>query len=218
VSTIVIFARAPVAGEVKTRLARTVGDAAALQLYEAFLDDTCLVTQGLGARRVLAVAGDVAQPALERLAKSQRLTIEPQADGDLGARLTHAVATHVAHGPVVVIGSDAPTLPRRYLHQALDALADADVVLGPSDDGGYYLVGARVAVPELFRDVPWSTPAVLATTRARLGERAHVLLPPWYDVDEAPDLERLQRDLAQLPPSAAPATRRALATVLGSPS
>ena len=209
-STIIIFARAPVLGEVKTRLGKAIGAERALALYEAFLDDTCALTQGLGARRVMAVAGDVDHPRLQHLAKSQRLVVESQGDGDLGARMARAVATHVARGPVVIVGSDAPTLPRAHLHQALDALMAHDVVIGPSDDGGYYLVGARVDVPELFAGVRWSTPEVLATTLERLGARAYALLPAWHDVDSAEDLERLERELATLPPSVAPATRRVL--------
>jgi rSAM/selenodomain-associated transferase 1 len=212
-STLVIFAREPIAGAVKTRLGRAVGDAGALALYEAFLDDTCLNTQGLGARRVLAVLGDLGNPSLVRLGKSHRMTLEQQADGDLGAKLTAAVAGHVAAGPVVILGSDSPTLPRAYLHQALDALMDHDVVVGPAHDGGYYLIGARAPVPELFTDVAWSTPAVLPTTLARLSGRAHVVLPPWYDVDEPDDLRRLAAELATLSPTVAPATRRALAAL-----
>src|SRR5579884_3324301 len=104
-STIVIFARAPQLGEVKTRLGKAVGAERALALYEAFLDDTCTLTQGLGARRVLAVAGGVDHPRIERLAKSQRLAVEEQGDGDLGARMSRAIDRHVGHGPVVLIGS-----------------------------------------------------------------------------------------------------------------
>lgn len=213
-STIVIFARAPELGAVKTRLAKAVGDERALALYEAFLDDTCALTQGLGARRVLAVAGDVDHPRVAHLCKSQRLAVEPQGDGDLGARMARAIATHVAMGPVVIVGSDAPTLPRAHLHQALDALMAHDVVIGPSDDGGYYLIGARVAVPELFHDMRWSTPTVLATTLERLAGRSHAVLPAWHDVDSVEDSSWLKEELAALPPSVAPATRR----VLGSSS
>jgi uncharacterized protein len=209
-STIVIFARAPQLGEVKTRLAKSIGAEQALALYEAFLDDTCALTQGLGARRVLAIAGDVDHPRVQHLAKSQRLVVESQGDGDLGERMARAIATHIVGGPVLIIGSDAPSLPRAYLHQALDALMAYDVVIGPSDDGGYYLVGARVEMPELFTGVHWSTSEVLPTTLERLGERSHLLLPAWHDVDAVEDLERLRRELATLPPSVAPSTRRVL--------
>jgi rSAM/selenodomain-associated transferase 1 len=212
-STLVIFGKTPLLGEVKTRLGRAIGEPAALALYEAFLDDTCTLTQGLGARRVLAIEGGLDHPHLAHLAKSQRLELVEQGEGDLGAKMARAIATHVATGPVVILGSDAPTLPRAHLHQALDALMEHDVVLGPSDDGGYYLVGARLAVPEIFTDVRWSTPEVLPTTLERLGDRSHLLLPPWYDIDGEEDLERLRAHLPVLPPSVAVATRRALAAL-----
>lgn len=215
-STMVIFARAPVAGEVKTRLAKAIGEEKALALYEAFLDDACQLTAGLGARRLLAVAGDIDHPSLQRLAKSQRLELVPQGEGDLGARLERAIARELGRGPVVVIGSDAPTLPRAELHRALDGLIDHDVVIGPASDGGYWLIGARVPLPDLFHDIPWSTPDVLPRTLARLGERSHLLLGEHYDVDTGEDLVRLQEELARLDVTVAPATRRALAAVLRS--
>jgi rSAM/selenodomain-associated transferase 1 len=216
-STLVIFAKAPVLGAVKPRLAKSVGETAALALYEAFLDDTCLVTQGLGARRVLAVDGDLELPALARIAKSHRLTLSAQGDGDLGTRMGRAIADAVARGPVLLLAADVPTLPRPLLHRALDALMEQDVVVGPADDGGLYLLGARVPIPELLAEMPWSTPAVESTLVGRLWGWPHLVLPRWYDVDEPPELERLRAELAGLPPSTAPATRRALAGVLGSP-
>lgn len=212
-STLVIFGRAPLLGEVKTRLGKSIGAEAALALYEAFLDDTCTLTQGLGARRLLAIHGGIDVPQLSHLAKSQRLELVEQGDGDLGAKMARAMADQLPRGPVVIIGSDSPTLPRAYLHQALDELMDHDVVVGPSEDQGYYLIGARLPVPELFRDVRWSTPEVLPTTLSRLAGRSHAILPPWYDVDSIEDLERLRAHLGTLPPSVAAATRRALAAL-----
>ena len=212
-STLIIFARAPALGEVKLRLARAVGEAAALALYEAFLEDTCQLTQGLGARRILAVAGDVENPSIVHLAKSQRLQVESQGEGDLGAKLSRALHAHVGDGPALILGSDAPTLPRAHLHQALDALMDHDIVVGPSRDGGYHLIGARLPVPELFGDMLWSTPAVLPTTIERIGARSHVVLPEWYDVDTPEDLELMRDELTRLPTTVAPATRRALAAL-----
>ena len=215
-STIIIFARAPIVGEVKTRLGKVVGEQHALTLYEAFLDDVCQLTAGLGARRQLAISGDIDHPSLARLSKSQRIELVPQGEGDLGAKLSRAVCREVERGPVVVIGSDAPTLPRAELHRALDGLTSNDVVLGPAADGGYWLIGASVPVPELFVDIPWSTADVMARTLERLGAHSHVLLREWYDVDTGDDLERLKRELATVDHTIAPATRRALALVLGS--
>jgi glycosyltransferase A (GT-A) superfamily protein (DUF2064 family) len=127
--------------------------------------------------------------------------------------MSRAIERHVAHGPVVIIGSDAPTLPRAYLHQALDELMAHEVVIGPSEDGGYYLIGATKPLPELFVDVHWSTAEVLPTTLQRLGGRSSVVLPPWHDVDEAADLLRLRAELAALPSTVATATRRVLGSM-----
>jgi rSAM/selenodomain-associated transferase 1 len=218
-ATIVIFARAPVAGEVKTRLAKAIGEDQALALYEAFLDDACQLTAGLGARRVLAVAGDIDHPSLERLAKSQRLELLPQGEGDLGARLERALTRELGRGPVVIIGSDAPTLPRAELHRALEALVEHDFVVGPARDGGYWLIGARVPPPpDLFSGITWSTPEVLPRTLERLRERSLVLLGEHDDVDTGEDLARLQEELARLDGGVAPATRRALAAMVRSPA
>jgi glycosyltransferase A (GT-A) superfamily protein (DUF2064 family) len=96
---------------------------------------------------------------------------------------------------VVIIGSDIPTLPLSHLSQAFALLADAetDVVLGPSSDGGYYLVGARTVFPELFENITWSTSSVLheTLTQARQHNIRVQLLPPWYDVDTGEDLQKL---------------------------
>jgi hypothetical protein len=96
---------------------------------------------------------------------------------------------------VVIIGSDSPTLPRQFLVDAFARLRTCDVVLGPSVDGGYCLIGARVAVPELFTGIAWSTPEVLPETLRRLAGYSHWLLPTWYDVDDAADLEHLREQL-----------------------
>jgi glycosyltransferase A (GT-A) superfamily protein (DUF2064 family) len=109
---------------------------------------------------------------------------------------------------VCVVGSDAPHLPAAFLLEALGRLAlapgaspksVADVVLGPTDDGGYYLVALRAPAPGLFTNVPWSGPDVFSVTqmRARTAGLTVALLPPWYDVDVLADLRRLQTDLAR---------------------
>ena len=113
------------------------------------------------------------------------------------------------------IGSDAPTLPREHLRAARDALASHDVVLGPSTDGGYWLVGARRPAPELFDGMTYGHDRVLTETLARA--RGCALLPFWYDVDRPSDLELLVMHLHHLPESIAPATRRALAVITSRP-
>jgi rSAM/selenodomain-associated transferase 1 len=126
----------------------------------------------------------------------------PQETGDLGARMRGLLEALLAEGHrgAVAIGADSPTLPMTHVQEAADVLrADAaEVVLGPAEDGGYYLVGIAVPAPSLFADIAWSTERVLGQTRERAaarGLRVH-LLRPWYDVDTADDLRRLRVELA----------------------
>ena len=144
------------------------------------------------------------------------LRLVAQRGGDLGARMAQLVAGLLAdgHRAALLVGSDLPTLPSAYLAEAARVLAEgaADVVLGPAEDGGYYLIGLAQPAPALFEGVAWGTDGVLEATRARaraFGLREH-LLPLWYDVDTAADLDRLRRDLAP-PGPGAPRTRRWLA-------
>lgn len=203
-TTLVVFARAPEPGRCKTRLGASLGDAAALRLHGAFVEDACALGAGIAERLVLAVAGDPQHPGFAGLSV-ERLA---QGDGDLGQRMDRALALG---GAVCIVGSDAPTLPRAHLVEAFQRLADADVVLGPSTDGGYWLIGARRPVPELFEGIAWGTPAVLPETLRRLSGLRAALLPFHYDVDDAEDLALLLAHLRHLPPAVAPATRRALA-------
>jgi uncharacterized protein len=203
-TTLVVFAREPVAGRVKTRLAATIGAAAALRLHVAFVEDVCALAAGIAGRLVLAVAGDPEHPGFAGLSVERMA----QGEGDLGARMDRALGLG---GAVCIIGSDAPTVPRAHLADAFRLLEDAEVVLGPSTDGGYWLVGARRPAPELFCDMAWGTPAVLPETLRRLAGARAALLPFHYDVDEAGDLALLRAHLVHLPPTVAPATRRTLA-------
>ena len=204
-STLVVFARVPERGRVKTRLAATLGEDAALSLYEAFLDDTLAVAAAAattcGADLVAAVAGS----------GWTRGAFVPQPAGDLGQRMGALVDAYVHAGPVCIIGSDAPTLAPSQIARAFDALRDREVVLGPGVDGGYWLVGARRMIPELLAEMPWSTPAVLGETLKRLRGRSVALVDFWYDVDDAAGLQLLRAHLGVLPDDVAPATRRALA-------
>lgn len=225
-TALVVFARAPVAGRTKTRLGASVGVEVAAALAEAFLEDTLATAAGVAAGLrsssggpapppALHVAGEPEHPALARLCARFGAARARQIEGDLGARMAAALAQGVAAcGAAVVVGSDAPTLPAATLRDAaaLLAAAAADVVLAPSHDGGYVLVGSRVAPPPaLFQGARWSTEHALADTlrgAARAGLRAR-LLPPWYDVDTLDDLRVLAAHLA-VAPHAAPATAAAL--------
>lgn len=210
---VAIFARPPRPGSTKTRLAPALGEEGAAALYRAFLADTVARCASVDALEPsLWCAGDPDAPELVTLAGT--LPRRRQDGGDLGARMAGVLEALVgAAGRALIVGSDAPTLPAGYLRAAAEALErGVDAVLGPTADGGYYLVGARDRVPPLFDGVRWSSPHTLADTLAR-GRRARVdlrLLPPWYDVDTPRDLRLLRAHLA-VAPAAAPRTSEHLA-------
>jgi rSAM/selenodomain-associated transferase 1 len=185
-----IFAKEPVAGAVKTRLAAETSPAFAAAVAEAFLTDTLARMQPLPVRKTIVYAP--ADAAFRARVAPYEMESQPQSDGDLGARLAHFFESRfvAGDGPIVVIGTDSPTMPVEFLTQAFELLRSADVVLGPATDGGYYLIGLSRHQPELFRGIAWSGPTVLTETVARVrGELA--LLPPWYDVDTLGDWRML---------------------------
>jgi uncharacterized protein len=208
---LIVFAREPVPDTVKTRLARDLGAPAATALYAAMLADVLERTASLVDVRVLvfwAQEGDV----LPRYPAFPRLEMFRQNGTTLGERMASAFTTAFANGirTCCIIGSDSPDLPVEYIRQAFCALEQdqADVVFGPAGDGGYYLLGMRRVWARLFEDMPWSTPQVLAVSRARACElRLRTsLLPTWYDIDTIDDLQRL----ALSPGSEAHHTREAI--------
>ena len=206
-TALLVFGRAPVPGACKTRLAKVVGAEAAARLYRAFLDDVLRTGAATGFAMELWCAGDPDHADLAALASRHEVPRRAQPAGDLGARMAGALRQALArHDRALLIGSDAPTLPSRLLRRAASRLDDSTSVFGPSADGGYWLVGAREAVPR-FDAVRWSSPHTLADTLAQ-NPRA-VLTEPWYDVDEPDDLRLLRAHLA-VEPDAAPATRAAL--------
>ncbi|MBA3583691.1 MAG: TIGR04282 family arsenosugar biosynthesis glycosyltransferase [Gemmatimonadetes bacterium] len=189
---VAVFARVPQAGRVKTRLTPFLRAREAADLSEALLRDTLDIAEGTGAETVVAFTPLTGRRALERLLGRRRRLI-PQGPGDLGdrlARVTGQLLPDRAHPSVLVIGSDCPALSAARLGEANDALAGADVVLGPALDGGYYLVGLKAEHPEIFANIPWSTDRVLEATRQRIEERglSLALLDPARDLDTPEDL------------------------------
>jgi len=188
-----IFAKTPEAGKVKTRLSPPFTPEQAAEFYRLSLDETIRRVSAGPCRPVLFHAGDDAYfrrhyPDLPRL---------PQRGLDLGARMDHALAQLLSTGfeAAILIGSDSPDLPLTLVEQAHAALVTHDVVVAPSRDGGYVLIGERRHHPELFQAIPWSTGEVLATTRERLAALAISAceLPAWEDVDDGASLARLIR-------------------------
>jgi rSAM/selenodomain-associated transferase 1 len=211
---LLVVAKRPAAGQTKTRLCPPLTGAGAAALYEAFLRDTLEVMRQVDrAAPTIAYLPDDATGYFAELAPDMALT--PQRGADLGERLDHALSAAFAAGAryAVIMDSDSPTLPAAYVAAAFVALADgADVALGPCDDGGYYLIGLARPQPRLLREVTMSTPLVVRDTLAlanELGLRVE-LLPQWYDVDTAAELDRLRMELAAAPPEIAPHTRALL--------
>ncbi|HJN09953.1 MAG: TIGR04282 family arsenosugar biosynthesis glycosyltransferase [Pirellulaceae bacterium] len=196
-----MFAKYWLPGTVKTRLARSIGDDKASQLYHHFVITLLARFQELGDRRVLAYS------PIERRAEFAAVTPEaweliPQSPGDLGRRMNRFFDSHlVGHEDrVVLIGTDSPTMPAQYIDDAFAVLQTHPVVLGPSRDGGYYLVGAAGQVPPIFAEIDWSTPSVWQQTVDRLSSAGcrFAELPLWSDVDDLADLTRIADELTQL--------------------
>lgn len=196
---LMIVVKEPVVGQVKTRLAAGVGADGALALYRAFVADTiALARQVPGVDIALVYWPEGARTYFESICADGLLL--PQRGRDLGERLLSGFEqTHAAgYEHCIVLSSDSPSLPVAYLVQAFQHLADVPVVLGPCEDGGYYLIGLHEPLPVLFDGVAWSTALVYDQTmeRAAAAGLAVATLPPWYDIDTRADLERLQTDLA----------------------
>ena len=209
------IAKRPAPGQAKTRLTPPLSPEQAAAFYECLLADTLdLIRRVPGVQPAIAYLPAGGEDYFAALAPDFDLIL--QEGSDLGARLDHALAYYLGLGyqRAAIMNSDGPTLPLAHLIRAFHLLrGDADVVLGPSDDGGYYLIGLKRPAPRLLREVRMSTPWVLRDTLALAAEEGlHVaLLPAWYDVDDAADLARLIAELAGASPEVAPRTRAFLA-------
>ncbi len=189
-----VFAKFWQPGAVKTRLAASVGNERAAEIYHEFLTTTLARFGHLADRRVIGFTPAERQAEFAQLAGSD-WSLRPQADGDLGGRMHTYFEQSFADGVerVVLIGSDSPTLPVEFIEQAFELLAQKQVVLGPTEDGGYYLVGISGSIRPIFEEIPWSTPDVWKTTVAQLNQHSidYAELPLWYDIDDEEDLKRL---------------------------
>lgn len=199
-----IFARHPVPGRVKTRLARDTGDEAAAAIYAAFVETLLARTHSVTDRRVIAydLDTDAAREWFTARAGGIADALWPQPPGTLTEKL-RAFASEWHAGPntrTVIIGTDSPTLPMESIDAAFEKLERCDVVLGPAMDGGYYLIGLRVLALQVFDGIEWSSERVLEQTVAqvrRLGLSLG-LLPPWYDVDTLESLRFLRSHLVAM--------------------
>jgi len=195
-SRIIVFAREPLLGEVKSRLAAKIGAKEALAIYEAMLARVgrLLISAGV-AKWDLWVTSNPSHKSF--LSICNKRNIFTQKGDDLGARMHNAIQ-HTLHAgeqeKVILIGTDCPALTEAYLQQALTVLdSGVDVVLGPAEDGGYVLVGMRRPLSVVFEDIPWGSERVLERTLETLSNNnlSYSLLDVLWDVDRPEDLDRL---------------------------
>jgi rSAM/selenodomain-associated transferase 1 len=193
-----MFAKYWQLGQVKTRLASSVGAAAARDVYLVLLQHLVKRFSRFGDQRTVVFSPPESRPQFRDLLPGE-WDLEEQAQGDLGNRLRTFLTDNLdTHGTkLIVIGSDTPDLPVSYVARAVDLLSEFPVVIGPSQDGGYYLIGMCRLVPDIFDGITWSTNQVLRQTIERLHNRncPYGLLPSLNDVDELADLMQLMNKL-----------------------
>ncbi len=199
---VIVMARAPRPGEGKTRLRPALSDEACLRLQQAFLNDAVQVAleADLGPVYLAVTPASAAGWATAEFAG--RATIVAQEGDGLGERMLATLqrVESAGHAPLVMIGTDAPLLQPSHLRAAVHELATLDLCLGPSADGGYYLLACQTPQPRLFEGVNWGTSAVLSSSlrHAKAAGLRVSLLDTLYDVDTPEDLQRLRADLATL--------------------
>ena len=204
---VIVFAKNPIPNQVKTRLVPPLSPEQAATLYTAFLTDWCKTLAELrDVDLVIAYTPEEAHPDLQALIGDNAIYI-PQTGTGLGARLTSATQWAAEHGwtKILLVGSDSPTLPTSYISEALTLLDSRNIVIGPSTDGGYYLIGfsavaSTTTVLHVFEEIAWSTADVFQQTVTRIRETEVTLglLPPWYDIDTAEDLAFLHAHISAM--------------------
>lgn len=198
-TTLIVFVKNPIPGAVKTRLQTRYAPDQVAALYTAFVRDVLARAESIDIdQRVIAFDPPDAESEVRALfggGIEAQWQYVPQVQDDLGVRMREALVQQLDAGAsaAVLIGTDIPSLPTRHIIQAFDLLRAKDVVLGPSTDGGYYLVGISKPMPEIFEDVEWSTSSVLAQTIDRVQRAGHTLglVPPYFDVDTPDELDFL---------------------------
>ncbi len=193
-TSLIIFAKAPIPGEVKTRLCPPLDPDEAASLHGTLVLDAIERTKGLqGITLYVAGTPDLAHPFFKVMEGRYGARLLPQSGQDLGSRMRQVMQDAFDQGAkeVILTGTDFPTLPRAHLIEALKLIKSHDVVLGPTADGGYYLIGLRKMTPAPFEGIAWSTGAVFAETKKKI-EAAGLslgLLPKCRDLDTLDDLK-----------------------------
>jgi uncharacterized protein len=198
---VIVFAREPIAGQTKTRLIPAIGAEDCARLADAFIKDAMQKAAAAGGR-ALVIAGSSPGPIADseyfrRLARSFSAELVDQGKGDLGQRMARVLAPYAQPPGAVLFGTDIPTLPALYIRQNMYALRRKPVVIAPTLDGGYYLVGVSGTVPNIFSGIDWGTDKVMEQSLERIRElRIDYERGPWWvDIDLPGDLELLAVEL-----------------------
>lgn len=193
-----VFAKYWEPGKVKTRLASEIGAVEAATIYRSFIE-VLLTRLGTAIDRRLVAFSPPESIAAFQLIVPERWEVVPQIGENLGERMANFFVDRFREGAskVVLVGSDSPNLPPEFVDQAFDELDRQPIVIGPTDDGGYYLIGMNRPVTQVFDCIQWSTPQVLTQTLQRLDQLGcgFGLLTPWFDVDTRDDLRRLVEEI-----------------------
>lgn len=197
-TSIVIFIKYPAPGKVKTRLGAKIGYGLAAELYKIFMEQTFELAQSISCENMMVAFEPKERKKEIREMVPQEFQLFAQEGADLGQRLIQAFRTAFSHGMkrVIILGSDSPTLPGKFVSDAINYLRNEDLVLGPSEDGGYYLIALKQPHESLFENIEWSSDSVLQSTikmANQLGLK-FTLLPQWYDVDDLATLIRAAKD------------------------
>jgi len=199
---LLILAKAPEVGKAKTRLVPFLSESSAARLQEAMTRDVLRSTAPSGVDRILFASPSAAHPFFESIQSESGLPCRNQVGADLGERMENAFRLLWSEGytNLVLIGADAPTLPVAFIQEAFRRLESDPIVLGPSTDGGYYLIALREPIEGLFKGVSWGTEQVLGETLAIVNQKEAgcTLLPFWYDVDRPRDLLYLAQHIELL--------------------
>jgi rSAM/selenodomain-associated transferase 1 len=200
---IIVFAREPIAGRAKTRLIPSLGRDGAARLADAFIADALAKAAKIKNSR-LVLAGDCAGPAqsspyFRRLAQRFGAELIGQGKGHLGQRMARVLGRYSESAGAILMGTDTPSLPLSFIRESIEDLREAPVVIAPALDGGYYLVGVRGPLPDIFGALNWGGAAVMKQTLQRLRSQriAYRMGRWWYDIDRAADLALLAADLEQ---------------------
>ncbi len=212
-----VIAKQPVVGQVKTRLVPPLSPSQAALLSEAMLRDTLNNVSTLRDINIaVSFSPGTAADYFSSITSNKTLLI-PDDFENLGDCLPNTIHQLLAlnYRKVILLNSDSPTLPLAYISQAFSELDSADIILGPSEDGGYYLIGMKRLITDVFHGIPWSTKDVLESTvekASRLGLKVS-FTPLWYDIDSIDDLIQLRNEISNHPSDKIPHTRKALNTI-----